>query len=396
MEKEILNSTKPRLNICTIGHVDHGKTKLTAALATMFAGQVNIYDHINKNSVENALSIEATYIEYETANYQVYHVDCARHIDHFKYLLAGTTQPDAVILVCSVTEGPMPQTLEHLELVAQMGVPNIIIFLNKIDLIEPEESEIVEMDVRDLVLSYDFWQDYFDLINGSSLLACMEDALAQTKIVQLTNAIDKFPTPQQDTDKSFLMPIEDVINVSEGNAKIVGKIETGRITLNDEVAVVTAASGVIPAVVAGIDTAQRQLNEAKAYDEVSILLQGINKAQIQRGDIILLAKENNNYIFGTKFRAIIYVLQKEEGGRHTPFFQNYRPQCFLWNKEINGSISFEDSIFASSVEMGKPGDILTIAIELSHPTVLYQGLRFSIRENGRTVIVGVVTKVLSS
>ena len=398
MAKEKFQRTKPHVNIGTIGHVDHGKTTLTAAITGVLAqkgfAEMKDYDNIDNapEEKERGITINTSHVEYETEKRHYAHVDCPGHADYVKNMITGAAQMDGAILVVAATDGPMPQTREHILLSRQVGVPAIVVFLNKVDMVDDEELlELVEMEVRELLSEYEFDGDDAPVIAGSALKALEEVKAGKLgewseKILELMDAVDEYiPTPQRDTEKDFLMPIEDVFSISGRGTVVTGRIERGRLKLNDDVDIV----GFRPTVttkVTGIEMFRKEMDEAEAGDNVGVLLRGIKKDEVERGQV--LAKPGS-ITPHTKFEAEVYALTKEEGGRHKPFFSGYRPQFYIRTTDVTGSI-----ILPEGVEMVMPGDNVKLTVELIAPIALEEGTRFAIREGGRTVGAGVVTKII--
>ena len=398
MAKEKFQRTKPHVNIGTIGHVDHGKTTLTAAITGVLAqkgfAEMKDYDNIDNapEEKERGITINTSHVEYETEKRHYAHVDCPGHADYVKNMITGAAQMDGAILVVAATDGPMPQTREHILLSRQVGVPAIVVFLNKVDMVDDEELlELVEMEVRELLSEYEFDGDNAPVIAGSALKALEEVKAGKLgewseKILELTDAVDEYiPTPQRDTEKDFLMPIEDVFSISGRGTVVTGRIERGRLKLNDDVDIV----GFKPTVttkVTGIEMFRKEMDEAEAGDNVGVLLRGIKKDEVERGQV--LAKPGS-ITPHTKFEAEVYALTKEEGGRHKPFFSGYRPQFYIRTTDVTGSITLPEG-----VEMVMPGDNVKLTVELIAPIALEEGTRFAIREGGRTVGAGVVTKII--
>lgn len=398
MAKEKFQRTKPHVNIGTIGHVDHGKTTLTAAITGVLAqkgfAEMKDYDNIDNapEEKERGITINTSHVEYETEKRHYAHVDCPGHADYVKNMITGAAQMDGAILVVAATDGPMPQTREHILLSRQVGVPAIVVFLNKVDMVDDEELlELVEMEVRELLSEYEFDGDDAPVIAGSALKALEEVKAGKLgewseKILELMDAVDEYiPTPQRDTEKDFLMPIEDVFSISGRGTVVTGRIERGRLKLNDDVDIV----GFKPTVttkVTGIEMFRKEMDEAEAGDNVGVLLRGIKKDEVERGQV--LAKPGS-ITPHTKFEAEVYALTKEEGGRHKPFFSGYRPQFYIRTTDVTGSI-----ILPEGVEMVMPGDNVKLTVELIAPIALEEGTRFAIREGGRTVGAGVVTKII--
>ena len=393
MAKEKFERTKPHVNIGTIGHVDHGKTTLTAAITKVLAekGQAEFQDYSNIDKApeerERGITINTAHVEYETATRHYAHVDCPGHADYVKNMITGAAQMDGAILVVSAADGPMPQTREHILLARQVGVPAIVVFLNKADMVDDEELiELVEMEVRDLLSSYDFPGDDVPIIVGSALKALEGDAQYVAKIEELMDAVDSYiPTPERDTDKTFLMPVEDVFTITGRGTVATGRVERGEINVGDTVEVVGLKEKAEQYVVTGLEMFRKTLDQAVAGDNVGALLRGVDRKDIERGQV--LAKPGTIHPH-TKFKAEVYVLTKEEGGRHTPFFSNYRPQFYFRTTDVTGVIDLPEG-----TEMCMPGDKITMDIELITPIAIEEGLRFAIREGGHTVGAGVVTEI---
>ena len=392
MAKEKFDRSKVHVNIGTIGHVDHGKTTLTAAITTVLAeqggAQAKAYDQIDSAPEEKArgITINTAHIEYQTATRHYAHVDCPGHADYVKNMITGAAQMDGAILVVAATDGVMPQTREHILLARQVGVPYIVVFLNKCDLVDdPELIDLVEMDVRELLSSYGFPGDEVPVIRGSARLALDGDAEAKKQILALMDAVDSYiPAPQRDSDKPFLLPIEDVMTISGRGTVVTGRVERGMLKLGDEVEIV----GIKPtkkSVVTGIEMFRKSLDYAEAGDNAGVLLRGVNRDEVVRGQV--LAKPGT-VTPHTKFSASVYVLTKEEGGRHTSFRANYRPQFYFRTTDITGVISLPEG-----VEVVMPGDNVELTVELIHPVAIEKGTKFSIREGGRTVGAGTVTEI---
>lgn len=393
MAKEKFDRSKTHVNIGTIGHVDHGKTTLTAAITTVLAQQggakATAYDQIDSAPEEKArgITINTAHIEYQTAKRHYAHVDCPGHADYVKNMITGAAQMDGAILVVAATDGVMPQTREHILLARQVGVPYIVVFLNKTDLVDdPELIDLVEMDVRDLLNSYGFPGDTTPIIRGSARLALDGDKEAQKAIVELMDAVDSYiPDPVRDNDKPFLLAVEDVLTITGRGTVVTGRVERGTLKLNDEVEIV----GIKPTaktVVTGIEMFRKLLDFAEAGDNVGCLLRGINRDQVVRGQV--LAKPGS-IIPHTKFTASVYVLTKEEGGRHTAFLNGYRPQFYFRTTDITGVIELP-----AGTEMVMPGDNVNLTVELIHPVAIEKGTKFSIREGGRTVGAGTVSEII--
>jgi elongation factor Tu len=398
MAKEKFQRTKPHVNIGTIGHVDHGKTTLTAAITGVLAqkglSEMKDYDNIDNapEEKERGITINTSHVEYETEKRHYAHVDCPGHADYVKNMITGAAQMDGAILVVAATDGPMPQTREHILLSRQVGVPAIVVFLNKMDMVDDEELlELVEMEVRELLSEYDFDGDEAPVVAGSALKALEEVKAGQLgewseKILELMNAVDEYiPTPERDTEKDFLMPIEDVFSISGRGTVVTGRIERGTLKVGDDVDIV----GFRPTQttkVTGVEMFRKEMDEAQAGDNVGVLLRGIKKDEVERGQV--LAKPGT-ITPHTKFEAEVYALTKEEGGRHKPFFNGYRPQFYIRTTDVTGSV-----ILPEGVEMVMPGDNVKLTVELIAPIALEEGTRFAIREGGRTVGAGVVTKII--
>ena len=387
MAKEKFDRSKPHVNVGTIGHVDHGKTTTTAAITKVLGSAVDFAD-IDKapDERERGITINTAHVEYDTAKSHYAHVDCPGHADYVKNMITGAAQMDGAILVIAATDGPMAQTREHILLARQVGVPRMVVFLNKCDMVDDEELlELVEMEVRDLLNEYGFEGDDTPIIRGSALKALEGDPKYVESIKQLMDAVDEWiPTPTRDTDKPFLMSIEDVFTITGRGTVVTGRVERGTLKLNDEVEIV----GIKPTqktVVTGIEMFRKQLDFAQAGDNAGVLLRGISREQVERGQV--LAKPGS-VTPHTKFEAEVYVLSKEEGGRHTPFFANYRPQFYFRTTDVTGVITLP-----AGVEMVMPGDNVSMTVELIHPIALEQGTKFSIREGGRTVGAGSVSKI---
>jgi elongation factor Tu len=395
MAKQKFERTKPHVNIGTIGHVDHGKTTLTAAITKTLAkktgGVVKGYDEIDNAPEEKArgITINTAHVEYETENRHYAHVDCPGHADYVKNMITGAAQMDGAILVVSAADGPMPQTREHILLAKQVGVPYIVVYLNKCDMVDdPELLELVEMEVRELLSSYDFPGDVIPIIKGSALKALDGDTgeLGEQSVLALMKAVDEYiPEAKRPTDQPFLMPIEDVFSISGRGTVVTGRIETGIIKVNEEVEIV----GIKPTqktVCTGVEMFRKLLDEGRAGDNAGILLRGTKREDVERGQVLCKPKSITPH---TDFEAEIYVLSKEEGGRHTPFFKNYRPQFYFRTTDVTGSVTLPEG-----TEMVMPGDKVTLKVALISPIAMKDGLRFAIREGGRTVGAGVVSKII--
>ncbi|MDR7857934.1 elongation factor Tu [Tissierella sp.] len=397
MGKAKFERTKPHVNIGTIGHVDHGKTTLTAAITMVLnkrfgTGEFIDYAHIDKapEERERGITISTSHVEYETANRHYAHVDCPGHADYVKNMITGAAQMDGAILVVSAADGPMPQTREHILLSRNVGVPKIVVFLNKEDMVDDEELiELVEMEVRELLSEYDFDGDGTPIQVGSALRAIEEpDGPWGDKIVKLMEAVDEYiPQPERDTDKPFLMPVEDVFSITGRGTVATGRVERGIVKTGDNVEIVGLAEEARTVVVTGVEMFRKLLDEAQAGDNIGALLRGVQRAEIERGQVLAKPKSIKPHL---KFESEVYVLSKEEGGRHTPFFNGYRPQFYFRTTDVTGDIALEEG-----TEMVMPGDNAKFTIELITPIAIEEGLRFSIREGGRTVGSGVVTKVLA-
>ena len=387
MAKEKFDRSKPHVNVGTIGHVDHGKSTTTAAITKVLGSAVDFAD-IDKapEERERGITINTAHVEYETANRHYAHVDCPGHADYVKNMITGAAQMDGAILVIAATDGPMAQTREHILLARQVGVPRMVVFLNKCDMVDDEELlELVEMEVRDLLSEYGFDGDNTPVVRGSALKALEGDAKYVEAIQQLMAAVDEWiPTPARDTEKPFLMSVEDVFTITGRGTVVTGRVERGELKLNDEVEIV-GIRDTQKTVVTGIEMFRKQLDFAQAGDNAGVLLRGISREQVERGQV--LAKPGS-VTPHTKFEAEVYVLSKEEGGRHTPFFANYRPQFYFRTTDVTGVITLP-----AGVEMVMPGDNITMTVELIHPIALEQGTKFSIREGGRTVGAGSVSKI---
>ncbi|CKK97565.1 elongation factor Tu [Neisseria meningitidis] len=394
MAKEKFERSKPHVNVGTIGHVDHGKTTLTAALTTIlakkFGGAAKAYDQIDNAPEEKArgITINTSHVEYETETRHYAHVDCPGHADYVKNMITGAAQMDGAILVCSAADGPMPQTREHILLARQVGVPYIIVFMNKCDMVDDAELlELVEMEIRDLLSSYDFPGDDCPIVQGSALKALEGDAAYEEKIFELAAALDSYiPTPERAVDKPFLLPIEDVFSISGRGTVVTGRVERGIIHVGDEIEIV-GLKETQKTTCTGVEMFRKLLDEGQAGDNVGVLLRGTKREDVERGQV--LAKPGT-ITPHTKFKAEVYVLRKEEGGRHTPFFANYRPQFYFRTTDVTGAVTLEEG-----VEMVMPGENVTITVELIAPIAMEEGLRFAIREGGRTVGAGVGSSVIA-
>ena len=395
MAKEKFERTKPHVNVGTIGHVDHGKTTLTAALtkvmAEKFGGEFRAYDQIDKAPEEKArgITIATSHVEYQSENRHYAHVDCPGHADYVKNMITGAAQMDGAILVVSAADGPMPQTREHILLARQVGVPYIVVYLNKADMVDdPELLELVEMEVRELLSKYDFPGDTTPIIKGSALKALEGDQseIGVPSILKLVDEMDKYiPVPERAIDGTFLMPVEDVFSISGRGTVVTGRIERGVVKVNDEVEIV----GLRPTqktTVTGVEMFRKLLDQGQAGDNVGVLLRGTKREEVERGQV--LAKPGS-ITPHTKFECEVYVLTKEEGGRHTPFFKGYRPQFYFRTTDVTGAVELP-----AGVEMVMPGDNVKMTVELISPIAMEEGLRFAIREGGKTVGAGVVSKIL--
>ncbi|AYW49125.1 elongation factor Tu [Tetragenococcus halophilus] len=393
MAKEKYDRSKPHVNIGTIGHVDHGKTTLTAAITTVLAknglGEASSFDAIDRapEEKERGITINTSHVEYETENRHYAHIDAPGHADYVKNMITGAAQMDGAILVVSAADGPMPQTREHILLSRNVGVPYIVVFLNKMDMVDDEELlELVEMEVRDLLTEYDFPGDDTPVISGSALKALEGDEEYEQKVLDLMAAVDDFiPTPERDHDKPFMMPIEDVFSITGRGTVATGRVERGTIKVGDEVDIIGIHENVKKTTVTGVEMFRKLLDYAEAGDNIGTLLRGVSRDDIERGQV--LAKPGT-ITPHTKFSAEVYVLTKEEGGRHTPFFSNYRPQFYFRTTDITGVIELPEG-----TEMVMPGDNVAMEVELIHPVAIENGTRFSIREGGRTVGSGVVSNI---
>jgi elongation factor Tu len=394
MAKEKFERTKPHVNIGTIGHVDHGKTTLTAAITTVLAkqgkAQAKAYDQIDAapEERERGITISTAHVEYETDNRHYAHVDCPGHADYVKNMITGAAQMDGAILVVSAADGPMPQTREHILLSRQVGVPYIVVFLNKCDMVDDEELlELVEMEVRDLLSEYDFPGDEVPVIKGSALKALEGDPQWEEKIIELMNAVDEYiPTPQREIDKPFMMPIEDVFSITGRGTVATGRVERGTLKVGDAVEIVGLSDEPKATTVTGVEMFRKLLDQAEAGDNIGALLRGVSRDEVERGQV--LAKPGT-ITPHTKFKAQVYVLTKEEGGRHTPFFSNYRPQFYFRTTDVTGIITLPEG-----VEMVMPGDNVEMTVELIAPIAIEEGTKFSIREGGRTVGAGSVSEII--
>jgi elongation factor Tu len=395
MAKEKFERKKPHVNVGTIGHVDHGKTTLTAAITTVlsrkFGGEAKAYDQIDAAPEEKArgITINTAHVEYETETRHYAHVDCPGHADYVKNMITGAAQMDGAILVCSAADGPMPQTREHILLARQVGVPYIIVYLNKCDMVDDEELlELVEMEVRELLSKYDFPGDDVPIVKGSALKALEGDQsdIGEPSIFRLADALDSYiPTPERAIDQPFLLPIEDVFSISGRGTVVTGRVERGIVKVGEEIEIV----GIVPTVkttCTGVEMFRKLLDQGQAGDNVGVLLRGTKREDVQRGQVLCKPGSIKPH---THFTGEVYVLSKEEGGRHTPFFNNYRPQFYFRTTDVTGSISLPEG-----TEMVMPGDNISMTVKLIAPIAMEEGLRFAIREGGRTVGAGVVAKVI--
>ena len=396
MAKQKFERTKPHVNIGTIGHVDHGKTTLTAAITKVLAeasgsGEVKAFDQIDNapEERERGITIATAHVEYETENRHYAHVDCPGHADYVKNMITGAAQMDGAILVCSAADGPMPQTREHILLARQVGVPSMVVFLNKADMVDDEElMELVELEIRELLSSYDFPGDDIPIISGSALAALegRDDAIGKEKVLELMAAVDSYiPEPERAIDRPFLMPVEDVFSISGRGTVATGRVERGIIKVQEEVEIV-GMKETAKTVVTGVEMFRKLLDEGRAGDNCGILLRGLKREEIERGQV--LAKPGS-ITPHTKFSAEAYILTKEEGGRHTPFFKGYRPQFYFRTTDVTGVCELP-----AGTEMVMPGDNISMNIDLITPIAMDDGLRFAIREGGRTVGAGVVAKII--
>jgi elongation factor Tu len=395
MAKGKFERTKPHVNVGTIGHVDHGKTTLTAAITTIlakkFGGEAKAYDQIDAAPEEKArgITINTAHVEYETANRHYAHVDCPGHADYVKNMITGAAQMDGAILVCSAADGPMPQTREHILLARQVGVPYIVVFLNKADMVDDKELlELVEMEVRDLLTKYDFPGDKTPIVIGSAKLALEGDQseIGEPSIFKLAEALDSYiPMPERAIDGAFLMPVEDVFSISGRGTVVTGRVERGIVKVGDEIEIV-GIKPTLKTTCTGVEMFRKLLDQGQAGDNVGVLLRGTKREEVERGQV--LAK-SGSITPHTKFAAEIYVLGKDEGGRHTPFFNGYRPQFYFRTTDVTGAVDLP-----AGTEMVMPGDNVSITVTLIAPIAMEEGLRFAIREGGRTVGAGVVAKVI--
>jgi elongation factor Tu len=393
MAKAKFERTKPHVNVGTIGHVDHGKTTLTAAITTVLAktygGAASAFDQIDNapEERERGITISTSHVEYDTPSRHYAHVDCPGHADYVKNMITGAAQMDGAILVVAATDGPMPQTREHILLGRQVGVPFMVVFMNKCDMVDDEELlELVEMEVRELLTEYEFPGDDLPVIQGSALKALEGDPAWEAKIVELAEALDTYiPEPERDIDKPFLLPIEDVFSISGRGTVVTGRVERGIVKTGDEVEIV-GIKDTTKSTCTGVEMFRKLLDEGRAGENVGALLRGTKREDVERGQVLAKPGSINPH---TSFEAEVYVLSKDEGGRHTPFFKGYRPQFYFRTTDVTGAVELPEG-----VEMVMPGDNLKFVVELIHPIAMDEGLRFAIREGGRTVGAGVVAKIL--
>jgi len=393
MAKQKFERTKPHVNIGTIGHVDHGKTTLTAAITTVLSkqGLADVKDYASIDSApeekERGITINTAHVEYQTAQRHYAHVDCPGHADYVKNMITGAAQMDGGILVVSAADGPMPQTREHILLSRQVGVPRLVVFLNKSDMVDDEELlDLVEMEVRELLSEYDFPGDEIPVIRGSALGALNGDPKWEATVQELMDAVDSYiPLPVRQTDKPFLMPVEDVFTITGRGTVATGRVERGQVKVGDPVEIV-GITDTKQTVVTGVEMFRKLLDYAEAGDNIGALLRGVNRDQVERGQVLAKPKSVNPHF---KFEAQVYVLSKEEGGRHTAFFSNYRPQFYFRTTDVTGVITLQEG-----TEMVMPGDNTVMIVELIHPIAIEEGTKFSIREGGRTVGAGSVVKIL--
>ena len=394
MAKEKFDRSKPHVNIGTIGHIDHGKTTLTAAITSVLSkkdgkNEIRSFDSIDNapEERERGITIATAHVEYQTEQRHYAHVDCPGHADYIKNMITGAAQMDGAILVVAATDGPMPQTREHILLARQVGVPSLVVFLNKVDAVDdPELLELVELEVRELLSTYEFPGDEIPVVKGSALQALEGDAAGEAAVLELMAAVDSYvPLPARDIDKPFLMPIEDVFSISGRGTVVTGRVERGKVVVSEEIEIV----GFTPTqkkVVTGVEMFRKLLDEGVAGDNIGVLLRGTEKDDVERGQVLAKPKSITPH---TKFRGEVYVLTKDEGGRHTPFFNGYRPQFYLRTTDVTGVATLPEG-----VEMVMPGDNVAISVELITPVALEKGLRFAIREGGRTVGSGTITDIV--
>ena len=394
MAKEKFDRSKPHVNIGTIGHIDHGKTTLTAAITSVLSkkdgkNEIRSFDSIDNapEERERGITIATAHVEYQTEERHYAHVDCPGHADYIKNMITGAAQMDGAILVVAATDGPMPQTREHILLARQVGVPSLVVFLNKVDAVDdPELLELVELEVRELLSTYEFPGDEIPVVKGSALQALEGEAAGEAAVLELMAAVDSYvPLPARDIDKPFLMPIEDVFSISGRGTVVTGRVERGKVLVSEEIEIV----GFTPTqkkVVTGVEMFRKLLDEGVAGDNIGVLLRGTEKDDVERGQVLAKPKSITPH---TKFRGEVYVLTKDEGGRHTPFFNGYRPQFYLRTTDVTGVATLPEG-----VEMVMPGDNVAISVELITPVALEKGLRFAIREGGRTVGSGTITDIV--
>ena len=396
MGKEKFERTKPHVNIGTLGHVDHGKTTTSAAIATVLNKHYGLGTASDYAAIDNApeekergITINTSHIEYETPNRHYAHIDAPGHADYVKNMITGAAQMDGAILVVSAADGPMPQTREHILLSRQVGVPHFVVYLNKADMVDDEELlELVELEVRDLLSEYDYPGDDVPVIVGSSLKALEGDEAYEQKIIELMEAVDSFiPEPEREIDKPFMMPIEDVFSITGRGTVATGRVERGQVRVGDEVDIVGINEKTTKSIVTGVEMFRKMLDYAEAGDNIGALLRGVTRDDIERGQVLAAPGTITPH---TKFEAEVYVLSKEEGGRHTPFFANYRPQFYFRTTDVTGVVELPEG-----TEMVMPGDNVAMTVELIHPIAIEDGTRFSIREGGRTVGAGTVSKIIS-
>ena len=395
MAKEKFDRTKPHCNVGTIGHIDHGKTTLTAAItkimAKKFGGEAKAYDQIDAAPEEKArgITINTAHVEYQTATRHYAHVDCPGHADYIKNMITGAAQMDGAVLVVSAADGPMPQTREHILLARQVGVPYIIVYMNKCDMVDDEELlELVEMEVRELLSKYEFPGDDIPIIKGSALKALEGDTgdMGEASIMRLADALDSYiPTPVRVVDKPFLLPIEDVFSISGRGTVVTGRVERGVVKVGEEIEIV-GIRPTVKTICTGVEMFRKLLDQGQAGDNVGVLLRGTKREEVERGQVLAKPGSINPH---THFTGEVYVLSKDEGGRHTPFFNNYRPQFYFRTTDVTGAISLPEG-----VEMVMPGDNIQMTVKLINPIAMEEGLRFAIREGGRTVGAGVVAKII--
>ena len=394
MAKEKFDKSKPHVNIGTIGHVDHGKTTLTAAITTVLAKQglseLRSFDSIDNapEEKERGITINTAHVEYQTANRHYAHVDCPGHADYVKNMVTGAAQMDGAILVVAATDGPMPQTREHVLLARQVNVPKIVVFMNKVDMVDDAEMlDLVEMELRDLLNFYNYDGDNAPIIRGSALGALNGEPKWEEKVMELMNAVDEYiPLPPREIDKPFLMPVEDVFSITGRGTVLTGRIETGVIHVGDPVEIIGLGEKALTSTCTGVEMFRKLLDEGEAGDNVGLLMRGIDKKEAKRGMVVAKPGSITPH---TKFEAEVYILKKDEGGRHTPFHNKYRPQFYLRTLDVTGEVQLPEG-----VDMVMPGDNTTITVELIYPVALNEGLRFAIREGGRTVGAGQITKII--